>query len=245
MGYGNETLGWTGLINTNKYIKTFMTKVPIIQKLVHSFAEQIKDSLLCDSELHHERVKLTCFLWWILAIFLSLQFYSELFSTCSCSYVKLGDWLEKLQRVISIVITYLHSVVSIVITYLHSVVSIVITYLHSVINPYDNFLEAQLSEEFHEQLSFDSSVFKILFLALIIFLIKGNKFQKTSVQVLTYRKSHWRCFTKKYVLKNLAIFTARHLCWSLFLIKLQAFKPATLSKRDSNIGYFMGILPIF
>ena len=28
----------------------------------------------------------------------------------------------------------------------------------------------------------------------------------------------------------------KYLCWSLFLINLQAYKPATLSQRDSNTG---------
>ena len=36
--------------------------------------------------------------------------------------------------------------------------------------------------------------------------------------------SHWRCSVKKGVLKNCADFTGKHLCWSLFLIKLQVFK---------------------
>ena len=36
---------------------------------------------------------------------------------------------------------------------------------------------------------------------------------------------------KKTVLKNFAIFTGKHLYWSLFLIKFQAFSPATLSKK--------------
>ena len=34
-------------------------------------------------------------------------------------------------------------------------------------------------------------------------------------------------------------FTGKDLCWSLFLIKLQAFKPAYLLKRDSNTGVFL------
>ena len=34
--------------------------------------------------------------------------------------------------------------------------------------------------------------------------------------------SHQRCSVKKDVLKNFANFTGRHLCWSLFLIKLQS-----------------------
>ena len=47
-------------------------------------------------------------------------------------------------------------------------------------------------------------------------------------------------FYKKAVIKNFAIFTGKHLCWSLFLIKLQAFRPD--SKRDSNICIFLWIL---
>ena len=34
-----------------------------------------------------------------------------------------------------------------------------------------------------------------------------------------------RCSIKKDVLKKFAIFAGKHLCWSLFLIKLQAFRP--------------------
>ena len=38
------------------------------------------------------------------------------------------------------------------------------------------------------------------------------------------KSSQQRCSMKKAVLKNFAIFTGKHLCWSLFLIKLLAFK---------------------
>ena len=38
------------------------------------------------------------------------------------------------------------------------------------------------------------------------------------------------------VLKNFAIFTGKHLCWSLFLIKLQPWRTATLLKIDSNMS---------
>ena len=38
--------------------------------------------------------------------------------------------------------------------------------------------------------------------------------------------------------KNFAIFTGKHLCWSLFLIKLQAFRSITLLQIDSNTGFF-------
>ena len=37
-------------------------------------------------------------------------------------------------------------------------------------------------------------------------------------------------FYKKAVLKNFAIFTGKHLCWILFLIKLQVFRTAILIK---------------
>ena len=43
---------------------------------------------------------------------------------------------------------------------------------------------------------------------------------------------------KKTVLKNFAKFKWKHLCWSLFLIKLQAFRLRSLFKRDSNRGVF-------
>ena len=38
-------------------------------------------------------------------------------------------------------------------------------------------------------------------------------------------------FYKKALLKNFAIFTGKYLCWSLFLIKLLAFRAATIKKR--------------
>ena len=60
-----------------------------------------------------------------------------------------------------------------------------------------------------------------------------------------FRSSHRRCFIKKAVLKNFAIFSWKHLCWSLILIKLQGFSSATLSKRDSNTGVFLWLLRNF
>ena len=45
-------------------------------------------------------------------------------------------------------------------------------------------------------------------------------------------------FYERSVFKNFAIFTGKHLCWSLFLIKFQAFRLATLLKRDSDTGVF-------
>ena len=60
-----------------------------------------------------------------------------------------------------------------------------------------------------------------------------------------YRSSHSLMFSKIVVLKNFVIFTGKQLYWSLFLIKLQAWKTATLLKRDSNTCVFLWILQIF
>ena len=38
---------------------------------------------------------------------------------------------------------------------------------------------------------------------------------------------------KKSAIKTFALITRKHLCWSLFLIVLQTFRPATLLKKDS------------
>ena len=46
-------------------------------------------------------------------------------------------------------------------------------------------------------------------------------------------------FYKKEVLKNFANCTGKQLCRSLFLLKLQTYRPATLLERDSNTGVFL------
>ena len=46
-------------------------------------------------------------------------------------------------------------------------------------------------------------------------------------------------FVKKGVLKNFANITGKHLCWTPFLMKLQAFRLTTLVKRTSNTGVFL------
>ena len=53
------------------------------------------------------------------------------------------------------------------------------------------------------------------------------------------KRSYWRCSVKKGVFKNFANFTVKHMCWSFILIKLRAFRPATLLKRDSNTNIFV------
>ena len=52
-------------------------------------------------------------------------------------------------------------------------------------------------------------------------------------------------FCKKGVLKNFSNFTGKHLCRSLFLIKLDAFRATILFKRDSTTGVFQQNLQNF
>ena len=56
------------------------------------------------------------------------------------------------------------------------------------------------------------------------------------------RSSSLQLFFKIGVVKNFAIFTGKYLHGSFFLIKLPAFRVATLPKRDSSTGVFLWIL---
>ena len=47
------------------------------------------------------------------------------------------------------------------------------------------------------------------------------------------------------VLKNFTMFTGKYLCWSIFLINIQAWRPGTSLKRDFNIGVFQWNLQNF
>ena len=68
----------------------------------------------------------------------------------------------------------------------------------------------------------------------------------TLIPLQTYsRSSRRRCSVKKGALKNLWNFTVKHLCWSLFLIKLQTFRPATILRRDSSTDFFLWTLQSF
>ena len=69
-------------------------------------------------------------------------------------------------------------------------------------------------------------------------------------QSLTNRISHRKCFRKKVVVKNFAIFALKNLQWSLFLIKLQAFHTCNFVKKSLqhkcfplNITIFKSSLP--
>ena len=64
----------------------------------------------------------------------------------------------------------------------------------------------------------------------------GNHWQnpQTTAAIHYFQKQPLKVFCKKGVLKKLKNFIEKHLCWSLFLVKLHAFGCATLLKRNSN-----------
>ena len=79
-----------------------------------------------------------------------------------------------------------------------------------------------------------------------LFLIKCNKIGEFHTnQGGSFRSSHLQMFLKTSLFENFVIFTGKHLCWSLFTIKLLAFRQATILKRDSNTGVFLWILESF
>ena len=66
--------------------------------------------------------------------------------------------------------------------------------------------------------------------------------------ICSSRKTFKQSFTDVLntgVRKYSAIFTGQRLCWSLFLIKFQDWRPAFLFKSDSNTGVFLRILRNF
>ena len=53
------------------------------------------------------------------------------------------------------------------------------------------------------------------------------------------QKQPLKLLLKKGVFRNFASFTGKQLCWSLFLIELQTFRPAALLEIDSNTDVFL------
>ena len=65
-------------------------------------------------------------------------------------------------------------------------------------------------------------------------------FQLVSLNLLSQKQPADVLYKRKVFLnKKYSNFTRKHLNWSLFSIKLQALRPATLSKRDSNTGVIL------
>ena len=61
----------------------------------------------------------------------------------------------------------------------------------------------------------------------------------SSEKMTVCRSSRSQMFFKIGVLKNFALFTGKHLCWSLSLTKMMERRAATLLKRGSNTGVFV------
>ena len=59
------------------------------------------------------------------------------------------------------------------------------------------------------------------------------------------QSSRSQIFFKIGVIKNFSNFTGKYLCWSIFLIKLQTWRPAALLRRGSNTGVSLEIGEIF
>ena len=62
---------------------------------------------------------------------------------------------------------------------------------------------------------------------------------------IALKSSYRMCSIKNPVLKNLAILIGKHLCWSLFLINLEVYKPGILLQWDSDTSVFLWILRNF
>lgn len=69
-------------------------------------------------------------------------------------------------------------------------------------------------------LAFLKFFYSLLLLCYVLFFDKIYNNQNQKV-----RSSLWRCFVRKSVTKNFGNFKENHLCWSLFLVRLQAFRP--------------------
>ena len=69
----------------------------------------------------------------------------------------------------------------------------------------------------------------------LVILVKNLRTDCWIVTVSYLKKQPTELFCKKFALKNFANFTGRHLCWSLFFIKLQAWGPAIFFKKTPGV----------
>ena len=81
--------------------------------------------------------------------------------------------------------------------------------------------------------------FFIFFIVTLISVISSTPMACDVMCVQYVQKQPQEVFFKEGVRKNFANLTEKHLCWSLFLIKMEARGPATLLKRDSNTDLFL------
>ena len=115
----------------------------------------------------------------------------------------------------------------------------------SLNNKFDRVAKEQVSEDrFHVKYFIQilrAWISNSIIIFYLIFLFKTTGKFRIIRNSKTFRNSRSQMFFKINVLKNFAMFIGKHLCWSLFWTKLQAFEPAALLKADSNTGVFLWI----
>ena len=70
----------------------------------------------------------------------------------------------------------------------------------------------------------------------LCFWLRRECLQTPSTEQLIHKTEKKKKQSVEVFCKNFAILTGKHLCQSFLLIKLSAFRPATLLERDSNTG---------
>ena len=75
-----------------------------------------------------------------------------------------------------------------------------------------------------------------------VMIIVAGVFSKKSFFTIILRSSGMQVFFKTGVIRNFAIFTGKHSCCSLFLIKLQVLWSATLFQPHSERDFSTGVL---
>ena len=113
------------------------------------------------------------------------------------------------------------------------------------------YKEKRSDQEHHEKVSFfHLAKFRMFFV--FVFEKISSSIPMLLVMLLAHvgkgSNSRSQMFSKKGALKNFAIFTGKNLCWSLFSIKFQDWRPAFLFKKrllrrclSVNIAKFLRI----
>ena len=96
-------------------------------------------------------------------------------------------------------------------------------------------IEQQSNTSYVTESNSSNCIFQEALIALAISLLNGICFsypkKREFFAVFCFRSICWQMFFKISVLKNFTNFTRKHLCWSLILIKLQAWFAVTSLKR--------------
>ena len=98
--------------------------------------------------------------------------------------------------------------------------------------------EKRNDQEHQEKESFSSSWILEWFFCLLFEKMPSSLHVLLVMLFIYVRKrssSRWQMFFKTGVLKNFAMFTRKHLCWSLFLKKLQDWRPTFSLKKICKI----------